>query len=56
MSWGPVPCGRPTIPSAFASVPAMYAFVQSTIPAEPSGTVLVLLGADPARVDFGNFH
>ena len=56
VSWGPVPCGRPTIPSAFASVPAMYAFVQNTIPAEPSGTVVVLLDAEPARVDFGNFH
>jgi PKD repeat protein len=56
VSWGPIPCGRPTIPSAFASVPAMFAFVRNTIPAEPSGTVAVVLDAEPARVDFGNFH
>lgn len=56
VSWGPIPCGRPTIPSAFASVPAMFAFVRNTIPAEPSGPVVVLLDAEPARVGFGNFH
>ena len=56
VSWGPVPCGRPTVPSAFASVPAMFAFVRNTVPPEPSGSVAVLLGAVAARVDFGNFH
>jgi len=56
VSWGPVPCGRPTVPSAYASVPAMYAFLQSHIPQEPSGIVEVVLSDAAIRLDFGNFH
>jgi secreted trypsin-like serine protease len=56
VSWGPVPCGRPTVPSAFASVPAMFAFLAQHIPTEPSGAIEVAVGDGAARADFGNFH
>ena len=56
VSWGPIHCGRPTVPSAYASVPAMLAFIETHVPSEPSGSVLVTLGATGGRADFGNFH
>ncbi len=56
VSWGPIPCGRPTVPSAYASVPGMLAFVESIVPPEPSGAVEVTLDTRGGRADFGNFH
>lgn len=56
VSWGPIPCGRPAVPSAYASVPGMLAFVEGVVPPEPSGGWIVTLSDDGVRADFGNFH
>ena len=49
-------CARPSFPGAFTRVSALFDFIETFVPREPSGSVPVTLVDEAVRVDFGNFH